>query len=50
MTILIHLGLKKVVELLIKNGANINAANKDGNTSLIVSAENGKLTIINVNK
>lgn len=31
-----------MVELLIDNGANINAVNKEGNTSLIVAIDKGK--------
>lgn len=38
-----YLDLVKAVGILIKNGANINAANKQtGNTALMVAAKNGK--------
>lgn len=33
----------KAVELLIKNGANINAANTNGTTPLMVAAKAGNL-------
>lgn len=34
-------GLERAVDVLIKNGANVNAANKYGTTALMVAAKNG---------
>lgn len=38
-----RLGSDKAVEQLIKNGANVNVANKYGKTALMVAAKNGKI-------
>ena len=35
------LGNEKTVKLLIKDGANVNAANKYGKTALMMAAKNG---------
>lgn len=41
----IFLGFDKNAELLIKNGADVNLANKNGATPLDISAFNGKYSI-----
>lgn len=35
-------GLEEAIELLIEKGADVNVSNKNKNTALILTAENGK--------
>lgn len=43
----IHSGYLEIVELVLKNGADINAKNKDNNTALHAAAQNGNVRIEN---
>jgi len=39
-------GYKEVVELLLENGADVNAKNKDGMTALMYAAEKGYKEVV----
>lgn len=35
-------GLEKIAQILVEKGANVNATNHDGDSALILAAENGE--------
>lgn len=50
--LLIHLflGHEKIVQMLIKKGANVNSVNGDKNSALIFAADNGNIPNIMISK
>jgi hypothetical protein len=41
-------GLADIVQVLVENGVNVNATDKDGNTALIAASENGNLAVVSM--
>lgn len=47
---LLFLGHEKIVQMLIKKGANVNSVNGDKNSALIFAADNGNIPNIMISK